>query len=61
MARRAAIHAGLSAPPPRGAAAGWRIWLRRFGWLLVLYTGGVAALAVVAIVLHLAMRAAGMR
>lgn len=38
-----------------------RAWLGRFGWLLVLYAGGVAALAVVALILHVAMRAAGMR
>jgi hypothetical protein len=37
------------------------LWLRRAGWLLALWLGGVAALAVVALLLRLAMRAAGMR
>lgn len=37
------------------------LWLRRSGWLLALWIGGVAALGVVALLLRLAMRAAGMR
>jgi hypothetical protein len=38
-----------------------RLWLGRFGWLAVLYAGGVAVLTVVALLLHFLMRAAGMR
>jgi hypothetical protein len=38
-----------------------RQWLGRFGWLVALYAGGVGVLAVVALVLHFLMRAAGMR
>jgi hypothetical protein len=38
-----------------------RLWLGRAGWLVALYAGGVGALAVVALVLHFLMRAAGMR
>jgi hypothetical protein len=37
------------------------LWLRRVGWLIVLWAGGVAALGVVALVLRLFMRAAGLR
>lgn len=37
------------------------LWLRRAGWLVVLWLGGVAALGLVALVLRVAMRAAGMR
>ncbi|AXA91552.1 DUF2474 family protein [Massilia sp. YMA4] len=36
-------------------------WLRRLGWLLVFWCGGVAALAAVAGLLRLLMHAAGMR
>jgi len=36
-------------------------WLRRVGWLVALWAGGVAALAVVALLLRLLMQAAGMR
>ncbi|WEF35333.1 DUF2474 domain-containing protein [Pseudoduganella chitinolytica] len=36
-------------------------WLRRLGWLVVLWCGGVAALAVVAGLLRVLMHAAGMR
>ena len=35
-------------------------WLRRVGWLLALWAGGVAALGAVAFLLKLAMRAAGL-
>jgi hypothetical protein len=37
------------------------LWFKRVGWLLALWLGGVAALAVVALLLRLAMHAAGMR
>lgn len=37
------------------------LWLRRIGWMLALWLGGVAALGLVALVLRVAMRAAGMR
>ena len=37
------------------------LWLRRFAWMLALWLGGVAALGVVAWVLRVAMRAAGLR
>ena len=37
------------------------LWLRRFGWLLALWIGGVAALGLVALLLRLFMHAAGMR
>lgn len=36
-------------------------WLRRIGWLIALWLGGVAALAAVALALRLLMHAAGMR
>ena len=35
-------------------------WLRRLGWMVVLWAGGVAALAAVAGLIRLVMRAAGM-
>jgi hypothetical protein len=37
------------------------LWIRRLGWLIALWLGGVAALGVVALVLRLFMHAAGMR
>jgi hypothetical protein len=37
------------------------LWLRRAGWLVALWLAGVAALGVVALLLRIAMRAAGMR
>jgi hypothetical protein len=37
------------------------LWLRRLGWMLVLWLGGVAALGAVAWLLRLLMHAAGMR
>ena len=40
---------------------GGRLWLRRLGWLVVLWAAGVAALGAVALALRLLMRAAGMR
>ena len=36
-------------------------WLRRLGWMVVLWASGVAALAAVAGLIRLLMRAAGMR
>ena len=36
-------------------------WLRRVGWLIALWLGGVAALGAVALALRLLMHAAGMR
>lgn len=38
-----------------------RQWLGRLGWMTALWAGGVAVLGVVALLLHVAMRAAGMR
>jgi len=37
------------------------LWLRRIGWLAILWLGGVAALGLVALLLRLLMHAAGMR
>ena len=37
------------------------LWLRRFGWLLALWIGGVVALGAVALALRVLMHAAGMR
>jgi hypothetical protein len=40
----------------------WRgMWLRRVGWLVALWLGGVLALGAVALMLRLCMHAAGMR
>ncbi|HEX4551058.1 DUF2474 domain-containing protein [Pseudomonas sp.] len=36
-------------------------WYKRLGWLLLIWSGSVVALAVVASLLKLAMYAAGMR
>jgi hypothetical protein len=38
-----------------------RLWLRRIGWMVLLWLGGVTSLALVAFVLKIVMRAAGMR
>jgi hypothetical protein len=38
-----------------------RLWLLRAGWMALLWAGGVAALAVVALLLRVLMHAAGMR
>ena len=38
-----------------------RMWLRRIGWLVVLWAAGVAALGIVALALRVAMQAAGLR
>ncbi len=37
-----------------------RMWLRRVGWLVLIWTGSVAALAVVAMAFRLLMKLAGM-
>jgi len=37
------------------------LWLRRIGWLVVLWAAGVAALGLVALALRLVMQAAGLR
>lgn len=37
-----------------------RVWLRRLGWLALIWTAGVAALGAVAWLLRLAMHAAGL-
>lgn len=39
---------------------GARLWLGRLGWMALIWTLGVAALGVVAMLLRLLMRAAGM-
>jgi hypothetical protein len=38
-----------------------RLWLGRLGWMAALWAAGVGVLGIVAVVLHFAMRAAGMR
>jgi Protein of unknown function (DUF2474) len=48
-------------PAPRTGQGGERLWLRRLGWLLVLWTGGVLALWLVAALIRAIMHAAGMR
>jgi hypothetical protein len=35
-------------------------WLYRLGWMIAIWLGGVAALGAVALILRLAMHAAGM-
>lgn len=37
------------------------LWLRRLGWMLALWAGGVAALFLVASLIRAIMHAAGMR
>jgi hypothetical protein len=37
------------------------LWLRRLGWMLALWAGGVAALGLVAWLLRVLMHAAGMK
>lgn len=37
------------------------LWLRRIGWLVLLWVAGVAALGVVALALRLIMGMAGLR
>lgn len=41
-------------------ATGWRGWLKRFGWLLLIWAASVAALGIAALAMKLLMRAAGM-
>ncbi|WP_082072743.1 DUF2474 domain-containing protein [Hyphomicrobium sp. 99] len=36
-------------------------WVRRIGWLMVLWAGGVATVGVVAIVIRILMTAAGLK
>ncbi|MGE3773255.1 MAG: DUF2474 domain-containing protein [Gammaproteobacteria bacterium] len=37
-----------------------RLWLRRFGWLVLIWTASIGVLAVFALLLRLLMNAAGM-
>jgi hypothetical protein len=39
---------------------GHRLWARRFGWLILLWTLSVLALAVVAVLLRTVMKLAGL-
>jgi Protein of unknown function (DUF2474) len=43
--------------PPR---SGHRLWVRRLGWLILIWTLSVIALAVVAALLHALMSVAGL-
>ncbi|HEY0236706.1 MAG TPA: DUF2474 domain-containing protein [Afipia sp.] len=36
------------------------IWLSRFGWLVLLWSGSIVALAIVALIFRFVMRSAGM-
>jgi uncharacterized membrane protein len=47
--------------PTGEQGAGRRLWARRVGWLLILWVGGVASLAVIAFLMRMIMRMAGMR
>jgi hypothetical protein len=38
-----------------------KVWLRRIGWLILIWSASVAALAVVALLFRLLMAAAGLR
>jgi hypothetical protein len=38
-----------------------RQWMRRLGWMALLWMGGVASLALVAFLIRIIMHAAGMR
>lgn len=40
--------------------AGVRMWLKRFGWLVLIWAGSVAALAAMALMLRLLMNMAGL-
>ena len=42
------------------AAVPARLWAKRFGWLLLIWSASVAALAAVALLIRLAMHGAGM-
>jgi len=37
------------------------LWLRRLGWMALLWAGGVATLSLVAFLIRIIMHAAGMR
>ncbi|MGX4641200.1 DUF2474 domain-containing protein [Massilia sp. SYSU DXS3249] len=51
-----------SSDPPGQPGAGRRaLWLRRLGWMLGLWAGGVLALWLVAGLIRTIMHAAGMR
>lgn len=54
---RAPRHDDAARPP--GAA--WRMWCKRVGWLLLIWTLSVAALGVAAGLMRLFMHALGMR
>lgn len=43
-----------------GARPGWRGWLHRLAWLLLIWTTSVVALGIAALAIRLLMRAAGM-
>jgi len=43
-----------------GASHGPKQWLRRVGWLVLIWTGSVAALAIVAVLFRLLMNMAGL-
>jgi len=49
------MRASLPGKPPR------RLWLRRLGWMVVLWAGGVLTLYLVASLIRMIMHAAGMR
>ena len=38
-----------------------RLWLRRLGWVALLWLGGVASLSLAAFLIRIVMHAAGMR
>ena len=43
-----------------GPRPGWRGWLNRLAWLLLIWTASVAALGIAALAIRLLMRTAGM-
>jgi Protein of unknown function (DUF2474) len=43
------------------ARSGKKPWLQRVGWLVLIWTGSVAALAVVAVLFRLLMNMAGLK
>lgn len=42
------------------AAQDRRLWLRRIGWLVLIWAGSITALAIVAVLFRLLMKLAGM-
>lgn len=50
--------APASAPSPETGTS--RVWWRRFGWLIVLWLGGVGAVALIALVFRGVMGAIGL-